>query len=68
MNEEMCEISFAELKDLQRTVNINKDIIKSLMEAQQATSPSYKSLQDSILKLNEENQILHVRINRQKPA
>ena len=68
MNEEMCEISFAELKDLQRTVNINKDIIKSLMETQQATSPSYKSLQDSILKLNEENQILHVRINRQKPA
>ena len=39
-----CEISEAELKDLQTTVQINKDIIKSLIEAQQSTSPNHSSL------------------------
>ena len=31
--ETTCEVSQAELRDLQKTVNINKDIIRSLMEA-----------------------------------
>ena len=62
-NSATCEISEAELRDLQTTVQINKDIIKSLIEAQQVQSPNHGALKQTLQKLNEENRILQKRIN-----
>jgi len=56
--DEKCEISVEELRDLQKTININKDIIRSLIEAQQAVSPTHKALKSSLAQLNEENKSL----------
>ena len=47
-SDERCEISTEELRDLQKTININKDIIRSLVEAQQAVSPTHKALKQSL--------------------
>lgn len=62
VNDAMCEIDAAELRDLQTTVQINKDIIKSLIEAQQAKSPTHSALKYSLQALNEENRVLQQRL------
>lgn len=58
----MTDIATAELRDLHTTVQINKDIIKSLIEAQQATSPNHRALKLSLQKLSQENRILQNRL------
>ena len=50
--ESMTEVAVADLKDLQTTVQINKEIIKSLVEAQKSDSPTHTRLKQSLQMLN----------------